>query len=163
MVYPKEEVQLTQPNTLICLVTGFYPAPVNVSWTKNKDKVTEETSISVPYPNNEGTFTQISRLHFVPEQGDTYSCSVHHPALSEPKTRIWSETALFQLSGLEGQPEAPSPQVELFADVCLCVFAAVEVKQPGVGPAVFCGLGLTLGLLGVAAGTFFLIKGNECR
>ncbi|KAE8294786.1 hypothetical protein D5F01_LYC05703 [Larimichthys crocea] len=38
----------------------------------------------------------------------------------------------------------------------------VEVKQPGVGPAVFCGLGLTVGLLGVAAGTFFLIKGNEC-
>ncbi|KAM6960300.1 H-2 class II histocompatibility antigen, A-K alpha chain-like isoform 1-T2 [Tautogolabrus adspersus] len=39
-----------------------------------------------------------------------------------------------------------------------------EVKQtgPGVGPAVFCGLGLTVGLLGVAAGTFFLIKGNEC-
>lgn len=48
-------------------------------------------------------------------------------------------------------------------NVCVCVFAAVEVKQPGVGPAVFCGLGLTFGLLGVAAGTFFLIKGNECR
>ncbi|XP_054656569.1 H-2 class II histocompatibility antigen, A-U alpha chain-like [Dunckerocampus dactyliophorus] len=38
----------------------------------------------------------------------------------------------------------------------------VEVKQPGVGPAVFCGLGLTVGLLGVAIGTFFLIKGNQC-
>ena len=37
-----------------------------------------------------------------------------------------------------------------------------EQQQPGVGPAVFCGLGLTVGLLGVAAGTFFLIKGNEC-
>ncbi|KAE8294793.1 hypothetical protein D5F01_LYC05710 [Larimichthys crocea] len=44
-----------------------------------------------------------------------------------------------------------------------CVLSPdVEVKQPGVGPAVFCGLGLTVGLLGVAAGTFFLIKGNEC-
>uniref|UniRef100_UPI0037E7CBCD H-2 class II histocompatibility antigen, A-D alpha chain-like n=1 Tax=Semicossyphus pulcher TaxID=241346 RepID=UPI0037E7CBCD len=39
---------------------------------------------------------------------------------------------------------------------------SVKVSQPGVGPAVFCGLGLTVGLLGVAAGTFFLIKGNEC-
>ncbi|XP_048065034.1 HLA class II histocompatibility antigen, DP alpha 1 chain-like isoform X2 [Megalobrama amblycephala] len=39
----------------------------------------------------------------------------------------------------------------------------VEVALPGVGPAVFCGIGLTLGLLGVAAGTLFLIKGNSCN
>ncbi|XP_043102148.1 HLA class II histocompatibility antigen, DP alpha 1 chain-like [Puntigrus tetrazona] len=38
----------------------------------------------------------------------------------------------------------------------------VEVALPSVGPAVFCGVGLTLGMLGVAAGTFFLIKGNNC-
>ncbi|XP_066580411.1 H-2 class II histocompatibility antigen, A-K alpha chain isoform X2 [Amia ocellicauda] len=31
-----------------------------------------------------------------------------------------------------------------------------------VGKTVFCGVGLTLGLLGVAVGTFFLIKGNHC-
>ncbi|KAF4108670.1 H-2 class II histocompatibility antigen, A-D alpha chain-like [Onychostoma macrolepis] len=37
----------------------------------------------------------------------------------------------------------------------------VDVALPSVGPAVFCGVGLTLGLLGVAAGTFFLIKGNS--
>ncbi|CAF91234.1 unnamed protein product [Tetraodon nigroviridis] len=128
MVYPSSEVQLTEPNTLVCLVTGFYPAPVNVSWTRNGE-VTQGTSINVPYPNNEGTFTQISRLDFVPQQGDIYSCRVQHPALSEADARMWT----------------------------------VEVKQPGVGPAVFCGVGLTLGLLGVAAGTFFLIKGNQCR
>uniref|UniRef100_A0A673J8D3 Ig-like domain-containing protein n=1 Tax=Sinocyclocheilus rhinocerous TaxID=307959 RepID=A0A673J8D3_9TELE len=37
----------------------------------------------------------------------------------------------------------------------------VDVALPSVGPAVFCGVGLTLGLLGVAAGTFLLIKGNH--
>ncbi|XP_041862845.1 H-2 class II histocompatibility antigen, A-U alpha chain-like [Melanotaenia boesemani] len=31
------------------------------------------------------------------------------------------------------------------------------------GPAVFCGLGISLGLLGVAAGTFFFVKGNQCH
>ncbi|KAG7232367.1 hypothetical protein INR49_008935 [Caranx melampygus] len=50
----------------------------------------------------------------------------------------------------------------LALDQPLTRFWDVEVQQPGVGPAVFCGLGLTVGLLGVAAGTFFLIKGNEC-
>nr|WOV89917.1 MHC class II antigen [Megalobrama terminalis] len=39
----------------------------------------------------------------------------------------------------------------------------VDVAVPSVGPAVFCGVGLSLGLLGVAAGTFFLIKGNNCN
>ncbi|KAG5277176.1 hypothetical protein AALO_G00114450 [Alosa alosa] len=37
----------------------------------------------------------------------------------------------------------------------------VEVSEPRLGPSVFCGVGLTLGLLGMATGTFFLIKGKE--
>lgn len=61
-----------------------------------------------------------------------------------------------------------SPDVEAELHVSRCgaegVFLSpdVQVSQPSVGPAVFCGVGLTVGLLGVAAGTFFLIKGNEC-
>nr|XP_046236732.1 RLA class II histocompatibility antigen, DP alpha-1 chain-like [Scatophagus argus] len=128
IVYTRDDVEVGQKNVLICHVTGFYPAPVNVSWTKNGVQVTEGTSINVPFPNKDGSFRQTSRLEFVPQQGDMYSCTVRHRALDQPLTRIWD----------------------------------VEVKQPGVGPAVFCGLGLTVGLLGVAAGTFFLIKGNEC-
>ncbi|KAK2899267.1 HLA class II histocompatibility antigen, DP alpha 1 chain-like [Channa argus] len=128
VVYTKDDVEIGEKNTLICHVTGFYPAPVKVHWTKNEEKVTEETSINVPYPIKDGSFVQIARLQFTPQQGDIYSCTVEHPALNEPLTRFWD----------------------------------VKVQQPSVGPAVFCGLGLTMGLLGVAAGTFFLIKGNEC-
>ncbi|KAG7999424.1 Mamu class II histocompatibility antigen [Nibea albiflora] len=128
MIYTRHNVELGQENVLLCHVTGFYPAPVKVYWTKNGVNVTEGTSINVPYPNKDGSFRQTSRLNFTPQLGDVYSCTVKHLALQKPLTRIWD----------------------------------VEVKQPGVGPAVFCGLGLTVGLLGVAAGTFFLIKGNEC-
>ncbi|XP_028853103.1 H-2 class II histocompatibility antigen, A-U alpha chain-like [Denticeps clupeoides] len=39
----------------------------------------------------------------------------------------------------------------------------VDVPEPSIGPSVFCGVGLFLGLLGVAVGTFFLIKGNNCN
>ncbi|XP_036419242.1 RLA class II histocompatibility antigen, DP alpha-1 chain-like [Colossoma macropomum] len=39
----------------------------------------------------------------------------------------------------------------------------VQVALPSVGPSVFCGVGLAAGLLGVAAGTFFLVKGNNCN
>ncbi|XP_028420409.1 mamu class II histocompatibility antigen, DR alpha chain-like [Perca flavescens] len=128
MVYTKESVELGEKNTLICYVTGFYPAPVIFSWTKNGENITEGSSTNVPYPNKDGSFYQFSRLEFIPQLGDIYSCTVNHLALDHPLTRIWD----------------------------------VEKTQPGIGPAVFCGLGLTVGLLGVAAGTFFLIKGNDC-
>ncbi|GAA6085352.1 H-2 class II histocompatibility antigen, A-U alpha chain-like [Tachysurus ichikawai] len=39
----------------------------------------------------------------------------------------------------------------------------VNVELPSVGPSVFCGVGLFVGLLGVATGTFFLVKGNKCN
>ncbi|XP_030646810.1 RLA class II histocompatibility antigen, DP alpha-1 chain [Chanos chanos] len=38
-----------------------------------------------------------------------------------------------------------------------------EITVPSIGPSVFCGVGLTVGLLGVAVGTFFLVKGNNCN
>uniref|UniRef100_A0A8C4DVI7 Ig-like domain-containing protein n=1 Tax=Dicentrarchus labrax TaxID=13489 RepID=A0A8C4DVI7_DICLA len=128
MIYTRDDVELGEKNTLICHVTGFYPAPVKVYWTKNGKNVTEGTSINVPYLNKDTTFTQTSRLEFIPQLGDMYSCSVKHLSLKDPLTRFWD----------------------------------VEKPEPSIGPAVFCGLGLTVGLLGVAAGTFFLIKGNEC-
>ncbi|KAM9335685.1 RLA class II histocompatibility antigen, DP alpha-1 chain-like [Symphorus nematophorus] len=128
MIYTRDKVELGETNTLICHVTGFYPAPVTFYWTKNGQNVTEGTSVNVPYPNKDGSFNQFSRLDFVPQLGDIYSCRVKHLSLDQPLTRFWD----------------------------------VEKTQPSVGPAVFCGVGLTVGLLGVAAGTFFLIKGNEC-
>ncbi|XP_066500557.1 H-2 class II histocompatibility antigen, A-Q alpha chain-like isoform X2 [Hoplias malabaricus] len=39
----------------------------------------------------------------------------------------------------------------------------VQVSLPSVGASVFCGVGLAGGLLGVAVGTFFFIKGNNCN
>ncbi|XP_060787114.1 H-2 class II histocompatibility antigen, A-U alpha chain-like [Neoarius graeffei] len=39
----------------------------------------------------------------------------------------------------------------------------VDVELPSVGPSVVCGVGLAVGLLGVATGTFFLVKGNRCN
>nr|AYN72151.1 MHC class II antigen alpha chain [Oreochromis niloticus] len=130
MIYTRDEVEFGEKNTLICHVTGFYPAPVNVSWTKNQQKVTG-SSINTPYLNKDGTFRQTSRLDFTPQLGDVYSCAVQHLALTKPLTKIH--------------------EVEASAR-----------SDPGVGPSVFWGVGLTLGLVGVAAGTFFLVKGNEC-
>nr|NP_571565.1 major histocompatibility complex class II integral membrane alpha chain precursor [Danio rerio]AAA72019.1 unnamed protein product [Danio rerio] len=128
-IYSRDDVQPDIENKLICHVTGFFPPPVRVSWTKNNEIVTEGMSVSQYRPNNDGTYNIFSTLRFTPVEGDIYSCSVNHKTLEQPQTKAWE----------------------------------VEVAMPSVGPAVFCGVGLFLGLLGVAAGTFFLIKGNNCN
>ncbi|XP_067251202.1 H-2 class II histocompatibility antigen, A-Q alpha chain-like [Chanodichthys erythropterus] len=123
-IYTRNDVKLHVSNTLICLVSGFYPPPVRVSWTKNNVNVTDESAVSRYYPNNDMTLNVFSRLSFIPEEGDFYSCSVEHKALQQPQTRTWD----------------------------------VEIKGPSIGPSVLCGVGLALGLLGLAIGAFFIAK-----
>ncbi|XP_029927666.1 H-2 class II histocompatibility antigen, A-U alpha chain-like isoform X1 [Myripristis murdjan] len=36
-----------------------------------------------------------------------------------------------------------------------------ELNSPSLGPDIFCGVGLTVGMLGVAAGTFLIVKGHH--
>ncbi|KTG27783.1 hypothetical protein cypCar_00048686, partial [Cyprinus carpio] len=36
----------------------------------------------------------------------------------------------------------------------------VEITEPSTGPSVFCGVGLALGLLGLATGAVFIAKGE---
>ncbi|XP_067251315.1 H-2 class II histocompatibility antigen, A-Q alpha chain-like [Chanodichthys erythropterus] len=127
-IYAENDVQLNVENTLICHVTGFFPPPVRVSWTKNNEGLKAD-SLSQYRPNDDGTYNIFSSLTFTPVEGDIYSCTVNHTSLDQPETKTWD----------------------------------VDVAVPSVGPAVFCGVGLSLGLLGVAAGTFFLIKGNNCN
>ncbi|XP_076011324.1 mamu class II histocompatibility antigen, DR alpha chain-like [Genypterus blacodes] len=128
-IYSRDDVELGVTNQLICHVSRFYPAPVQIHWTKNGENATQGIRSNPPYVNKDGTFQQFSSLSFVPQLGDIYSCSVEHPALQHPKTSLWD----------------------------------VEKTQPGLGPSIFCVVGLIVGLLGVATGTFFLIKGIECR
>ncbi|XP_026118850.1 H-2 class II histocompatibility antigen, A-U alpha chain-like [Carassius auratus] len=88
-VYSRNDVKLNVKNTLICLVSGFFPPPVRVSWTKNNVNVTDESTLSRYYPNKDKNFHVFSRLSFIPEEGDIYSCSVEHKALQQPQTRTW--------------------------------------------------------------------------
>ncbi|XP_060787148.1 H-2 class II histocompatibility antigen, A-U alpha chain-like [Neoarius graeffei] len=125
-IYPKEKMQLGSENMLICHSAQFFPPPVTVRWTKNSVDVTEQSTLSRYYPNEDKTYNQFSHLPFTPQEGDVYSCTVEHEALETPDTKTWE----------------------------------VNVELPSVGPSVFCGVGLAVGLLGVATGTFFLVKGN---
>ena len=88
-IYPRDHVELGVNNTLICHVTGFYPAPVSVTWTRNTLNLTQDITSSVPFLNRRDvTYSQVSMLKFTPEEGDVYSCRVHHPSVATPAT-VW--------------------------------------------------------------------------
>ncbi|KAL2092148.1 hypothetical protein ACEWY4_011946 [Coilia grayii] len=129
-LYPRDEVKLGNENTLICLISGFYPPRLTVRWTKNDKNVTEGVSSSQLRMNvNDGSYSQFSSLMFTPQRGDIYTCTVEHPALDWPLTKDFD----------------------------------VKVSKSSVYPSVFCGAGVTLGLLEVAIGIFFFIKGSHCH
>uniref|UniRef100_A0AAR2L098 Ig-like domain-containing protein n=1 Tax=Pygocentrus nattereri TaxID=42514 RepID=A0AAR2L098_PYGNA len=88
-IYSEDDVELGSNNTLICYITGFYPAHVKVSWTKNDIDVTSEASLSRYYVTDDGTFNLVSRLSFIPKKDDIYTCTVDHAALDRPLTKTW--------------------------------------------------------------------------
>uniref|UniRef100_A0A3B5Q093 H-2 class II histocompatibility antigen, A-U alpha chain-like n=1 Tax=Xiphophorus maculatus TaxID=8083 RepID=A0A3B5Q093_XIPMA len=89
MIFSSREVELEVENSLICFVNNFYPPSINISWTKNGHPISEGVSLSRYHPNKDQTFRQFSTLTFTPSEGDIYSCTVEHPALESPTTRIW--------------------------------------------------------------------------
>uniref|UniRef100_A0A3Q2FP46 Rano class II histocompatibility antigen, B alpha chain-like n=1 Tax=Cyprinodon variegatus TaxID=28743 RepID=A0A3Q2FP46_CYPVA len=95
MIFPSREVEPEEENTLICFVNDFYPPTVKVSWTKNGLPATKGVWISEYSPNSDQTFRMFSTLKFTPTEGDIYSCTVEHPALETPKTRILADPSLW--------------------------------------------------------------------
>nr|XP_046256750.1 H-2 class II histocompatibility antigen, A-U alpha chain-like [Scatophagus argus] len=94
MIYPKQEVELAVPNTLICFVNNFHPPDIQITWTKNGQLV-EETEVSQTqyYSNSDFSFRISSYLDFTPQQGDIYSCSVDHISLRMPLNKFWEVEA----------------------------------------------------------------------
>ncbi|KAL2096350.1 hypothetical protein ACEWY4_008498 [Coilia grayii] len=88
-VYPRNEVELGSANTLICLVTRFYPPRVTVTWTRNNKNVTSGVTLSRYYLTEDEYFKVTSTLKITAQEGDIYTCTVQHEALEEPLTREW--------------------------------------------------------------------------
>ncbi|KAL1258658.1 hypothetical protein QQF64_009235 [Cirrhinus molitorella] len=89
-LYAKNDVKLGVENTLICSVTNFHPPPVNISWMRNGEPVSEEdVSETEYYSNPDFSFRIFSYLNFCPERGDIYTCTVRHRGLEQDITRFW--------------------------------------------------------------------------
>ncbi|XP_044063692.1 H-2 class II histocompatibility antigen, A-U alpha chain-like [Siniperca chuatsi] len=90
LIYPKQELELGAPNTLVCFVNDFHPPVVDITWTRNGQLVDQsQVSQTQYYSNGDFSFRISSYLDFTPQENDIYSCSVHHISLQVPLTKFW--------------------------------------------------------------------------
>ncbi|XP_023368539.1 HLA class II histocompatibility antigen, DP alpha 1 chain [Otolemur garnettii] len=96
-VFPKEPVELGQPNTLICHINKFFPPVLNVTWLRNGQPVTQGVGESLFLPRTDYNFHKFHYLTFVPLADDVYDCKVEHWGLDEPFLRHWEAQEPIQM------------------------------------------------------------------
>ncbi|XP_029862533.1 class II histocompatibility antigen, B-L beta chain-like [Aquila chrysaetos chrysaetos] len=88
-VSPMQSSSLPQTNRLVCYVTGFYPAEIEVKWFKNGQEETEHVVSTDMIQNGDWTYQVMVMLETTPQRGDTYVCQVEHVSLQHPVTQQW--------------------------------------------------------------------------
>ncbi|XP_060706693.1 HLA class II histocompatibility antigen, DQ beta 2 chain-like [Hemiscyllium ocellatum] len=97
-VQPKVFISRREPNgqdkplTLSCLVTGFYPVDIEVTWLRNGE-VMSETQSSRVRPNHDGTHQIQKEIEINAGDEDQYSCQIEHSSLAEGKLYQWAAEA----------------------------------------------------------------------
>uniref|UniRef100_A0A8B9SG53 Ig-like domain-containing protein n=3 Tax=Apteryx owenii TaxID=8824 RepID=A0A8B9SG53_APTOW len=106
LVSPMQSGSLPQTDRLLCYVTGFYPAEIEVKWFKNGREETERVVATDVIQNGDWTYQVLVMLESMPQSGDTYTCQVEHASLQQPLTQHWgaqSDTARSKmLTGVGG-------------------------------------------------------------
>ncbi|ELV14286.1 HLA class II histocompatibility antigen, DP alpha 1 chain [Tupaia chinensis] len=96
-VFPKEPVELGQPNILICHVDKFFPPVLNITWLRNGQPVTEGVAETIFLPSTEFRFHKFHYLPFLPTAEDVYDCKVEHWGLDRPLLEHWEAQEPIQL------------------------------------------------------------------
>ncbi|KAF1540433.1 hypothetical protein FQV20_0015305, partial [Eudyptula albosignata] len=90
-VSPMQSSSLPQTDRLVCYVTGFYPAEIEVKWFKNGQEETERVVSTDVIQNGDWTYQVLVMLETTPQRGDTYACQVEHVSLQHPVTQHWGK------------------------------------------------------------------------
>ncbi|KAM6188527.1 class II histocompatibility antigen, B-L beta chain-like [Sarcoramphus papa] len=88
-VSPMQSSSLPQTDRLVCYVSGFYPAEIEVKWFKNGREETERVVSTDVIQNGDWTYQVLVMLETTPQRGDTYMCQVEHVSLQHPVTQHW--------------------------------------------------------------------------
>ncbi|XP_069737500.1 class II histocompatibility antigen, B-L beta chain-like isoform X3 [Phaenicophaeus curvirostris] len=88
-IHPVQSGSLPQPDRLVCAVTDFYPAEIEVKWFKNGQEEVEGVVSTDVMQNGDWTYQVLVMLESIPQRGDTYTCQVEHASLQRPITQAW--------------------------------------------------------------------------
>ncbi|XP_064329962.1 class II histocompatibility antigen, B-L beta chain-like [Phalacrocorax carbo] len=88
-VTPMQSSSLPETNRLVCYVTGFYPAEIEVKWFKNGQEEVERVVSTEVIQNGDWTYQVLVMLETTPQRGDSYRCQVEHVSLQHPITQQW--------------------------------------------------------------------------
>ncbi|KAM9267051.1 HLA class II histocompatibility antigen, DR alpha chain-like [Cariama cristata] len=119
-VFPKYQVELGDPNVLICYVDKFWPSVISITWLKNGREVTDGVLETVFYPREDNSFRKFSYLPFIPTRGDYYDCRVEHEGLRNPVLKHW-------------EPQVPPPVSESTETLVCALGLAVGIVGIIVG------------------------------
>ncbi|XP_072406453.1 class I histocompatibility antigen, F10 alpha chain-like isoform X1 [Chiloscyllium punctatum] len=78
-----------KPLTLSCLVTGFYPVDIEVTWLRNGEVMSGTYSSGVR-PNHDGTHQIQKEIEINAGDEDQYSCQIEHSSLAEAQLYQWA-------------------------------------------------------------------------
>lgn len=145
-----------EENTLICFVKHYFPPSIKIKWTRNDVEVTSEDPFIKSLTNLDGTFYFIATLKFTPNEGDIYTCTVEYEMMN--KTKFWGEIIAAVVNEYYCSYSVMTWWLLLsFPEVDGSMYTA----KTTVGPTVYFGFATLLGLVGVAAGTFFFVKAQQ--
>nr|ABV02014.1 immunoglobulin lambda light chain variable region [Notamacropus eugenii] len=78
---PSQEELDTKKATLVCLLNGFYPSTVEVSWTKDGSPVSQGVNTATSSRQSDNKYSTSSFLSLSADQwlsANTYTCKVSH-------------------------------------------------------------------------------------
>ncbi|XP_038672216.1 class I histocompatibility antigen, F10 alpha chain-like isoform X2 [Scyliorhinus canicula] len=97
-----------KPLTLSCLVTGFYPVDIEVTWLRNGE-VMSETQSSGLRPNHDGSHQIQKEIEINAGDEDQYSCQIEHSSLAEPKLHQWDSPSVIYTTAHTSDVPVPEP------------------------------------------------------
>ncbi|OCT67834.1 SLA class II histocompatibility antigen, DQ haplotype C beta chain [Xenopus laevis] len=84
-----KKLDLEHENLITCIVDGFFPSLIKVTWLKNGIEEGDQVTSSALLKNGDWTFEIHVMLETTIKHGDTFTCQVEHSSLQQPVSVNW--------------------------------------------------------------------------